>query len=122
MKKYKNIDEYLADYEKESVKKLRAIRVLCKKFVRGGEESIRYGMPTIRLNGKNLLHFAIQKNHIGFYPAPSGVRAYESDLKKRGFKYSKGAIQFPVDKPLPMILIEKIIKFRVKESNLKNKV
>ncbi len=116
MKKYKNIDEYFSDYEKDSVKKLRAIRVLCKKLVKGGEEAIRYGMPTIRLNGKNLLHFAIQKNHIGFYPAPSGVKAYEGELKKRGFKYSKGAIQFPLGYPLPLPLIEKIIKFRVRES------
>ena len=75
-------------------------------------------MPTFYLNG-NLVHFAAYKNHIGFYPAPSGIEAFKKDLAK--YKTSKGAIQFPIEEKLPFDLIEKIVKFRVKENKDKGK-
>ncbi len=75
-------------------------------------------MPTFYLNG-NLVHFAAYKNHIGFYPAPSGIEAFKKDLAK--YKTSKGAIQFPIEEKLPFDLIEKIVKFRVIENKDKGK-
>ncbi len=77
------------------------------------DEAISYGMPTFKLQG-NLVHFAGYKNHIGFYPAPSGIVNFAEDLKK--YQTSKGAIQFPIDEKLPLALVTKIVKFRVKEN------
>lgn len=115
MKTYKNINEYIKSAPKEFVPKLKEMRLLAKKFVPKGEETINYGMPTIRVGGKNLIHFAAMKGHLGFYPASSGVTAFKDELEKRGIDYSKGCIRFPYDKPLPTALIGKIIKFRLKE-------
>lgn len=81
------------------------------------EETISYGIPTFKLNG-NLVHFAAYKNHIGFYPGSSGVNKFSEKLTQ--YKYSKGTIQFPINKPLPYGLIREIVRFRVKE-NLKQK-
>ncbi|RYY14974.1 MAG: hypothetical protein EOO04_29390 [Chitinophagaceae bacterium] len=76
-------------------------------------EAIKYAMPTFTLHG-NLVHFAGYQNHIGFYPSPSGIESFKKELAV--YKNSKGAVQFPLDKPLPTALITKIVKFRVKES------
>jgi uncharacterized protein YdhG (YjbR/CyaY superfamily) len=70
-------------------------------------------MPTFKLNG-NLVHFAAYKNHIGFYPAPSGIEAFKRELSP--YKWSKGAVQFPLDRPIPLDLVKKIVVFRVKEN------
>ena len=115
MKTYKNIDSYFKDAPKEFLPKLKEMHALTKKLIPKGEESIKYGMPTIELNGKNFIHFAAMKGHLGFYPTPSGVKAFEADLIKQGFSFSKGCIRFPYDKLLPVSLITKIIKFRLKE-------
>ena len=93
--------------------------MLCE-LVPEGEEAIRYDMPTIRVFGKNLVHMAAQKNHIGFYPAPSGVAQFEAEIAKR-YRYSKGAIQFPIGSLLPTALITKIVRFRLKEERAKVK-
>ncbi len=115
MKTYKNINEYVKDVPKERKAVLEEMRELVKKLVPKGEEAIRYGMPTIRLNDANFVHFAVMKKHFGFYPTPSGVKAFEEDLKKAGVSYAKGCIRFSYDKPLPKTLIAKIIKSRLKE-------
>ncbi len=115
MKTYKTVDEYMRASSKDFLPKLKEMRILAKKLVPKGVESIKYGMPTLELNGKNFIHFAGMKGHLGFYPTPSGVKAFESELVKKGLKYSKGCIQIPYDKPLPVPLITKIIKFRLKE-------
>lgn len=115
MKAYKNIDEYMKDLPEGAREMVREMRMLAKKLVPKGEEAIRYGMPTIRLNDTNLIHFAGMKGHFGFYPTPSGVQAFEKELVKKSFSYSKGCIRFPYNKPLPINLVTKIIKFRVKE-------
>lgn len=115
MQTYKNINEYIKRGSKEVRGKITEMRSLCKKLVPKGEEAIRYGMPTIRLNDRNLIHFASMKGHFGFYPTSTGVSAFEEELKKKGIDYSKGCIRFPYNKPLPIPLITKIIKFRVKE-------
>lgn len=121
MNTYATISEYIAALPKDSKEikaKLNEMRALCKKLVPKGEEAVRYGMPTIRLGDTNLIHFASMKGHFGFYPAPSGVLAYEAELKKlapQGVSYAKGCIRFPYNIPLPIALIIKIIKFRTKE-------
>lgn len=117
MKTYKTIDEYIKSFSKEEQENLKQMRALVLKLVPRGEEAIRYGMPTLRLNNKNLLHYASFKNHFGFYPAPSGIKVFQKELSK--YKTSKGAIQFPIDKPLPKSLITKIVKFRVGEVLIK---
>lgn len=119
MKTYKNIDEYLKNTPKEFVPKLKEMRSLANKLIPKGEESIKYGMPTIELGGKNFVHFAGMKSHLGFYPTPSGIKAFESELKKKDIDFSKGCIRFSYDKPLPLPLITKIIKFRLKEEKVK---
>lgn len=116
MQNYKNINEYIKRESKKVKALIAEMRALSKKLVPKGEEAIRYGMPTIRLGNTNLFHFASMKEHFGFYPSSSGVEAFESELKKRGLDYSKGCIRFPYNKPLPIQLITKIIKFRVKET------
>ncbi len=121
MKTYKNINEYITDLPKDFLLKLKEIRFIVKKLVPNGEETISYGMPTIKLNGKNFIHFASMKGHLGFYPTPSGVKVFESQLKKLGIGYSKGCIRFSYDKPLPVSLITRIITFRLKEEKIRNK-
>lgn len=118
-KKIKNIDEYIEFYPREVQKKLKLLRSTIKKLLGSGGEAIAYGMPTYKVGSKNLVHFAAFKNHIGFYPAPSGVSKFKNDLLK--YKTSKGAAQFPLDGEIPIKLIEKIVKFRLKELNSKNK-
>jgi uncharacterized protein YdhG (YjbR/CyaY superfamily) len=106
----KNIDDYIADFPKDIQKKLKDMRATIKKAAPKAEETIKYAMPTFILNG-NLVHFAAFKNHIGFYPAPMGIEAFKKELSK--YKTSKGAVQFPLDEPLPLTVIGKIVKYRV---------
>ncbi|HEX6224031.1 MAG TPA: DUF1801 domain-containing protein, partial [Chryseolinea sp.] len=77
------------------------------------EEAISYAIPTFKLNG-NLVHFAAFKNHIGFYPAPTGIEAFKKDTAP--YEAGKGSLQFPLDKQLPLALVTKIVKYRVKEN------
>ena len=107
------IEEYINSIKKEHREKFQKILKTIEETVPEATLKISYQMPTFYLNG-NLIHFAVAKKHIGIYPAPSGVSRFENDLK--GYKYSKGAIQFPLDKPLPTELIKAIVKFRVKEN------
>jgi len=108
-----NIDDYIAGFPEAVQKLLKQMREIISKAAPKAEEAIKYMMPTFTLHG-NLVHFAGYKNHIGFYPAPSGIESFKEELSK--YKNSKGAVQFPLDKPLPVALITKIVKFRVKES------
>lgn len=107
------IDAYIATFPVSTQALLQQMRNTITKAAPKAEEAISYGMPTFKLQG-NLVHFAGYKNHIGFYPAPSGIEAFADELKK--YKTSKGAIQFPVDEKLPLALVTKIVKFRVKEN------
>lgn len=107
------IDEFIIKFPVSVQLKLNEIRKAIKQAAPEAEETINYGIPTFKLNG-NLVHFAAGKNHIGFYPAPSGIEKFKDELS--GYKTSKGAVQFPLDKPLPIDLIKKIVKFRVKEN------
>ena len=109
----KNIDEYIADCPLHFQDKLQELREIILKAAPGAVEKISYRMPAFFLNGP-MVYFAAQKNHIGFYPTNSGVTAFLEDLT--GYKTSKGAIQFPVDKPVPRQLVTRIVRFRVKEN------
>lgn len=111
------IDNYIAAFPPETQLLLEEIRAIIHKAAPEATEKISYAMPTFDLKG-NLVHFAGYKNHIGFYPAPSGITAFQEELSK--YKNSKGAVQFPLDKPLPADLITRIVKLRVEE-NLANK-
>ena len=118
MKTYKDVNSYIKDVPKEFLPRIKEMRILTKELITKGVESIKYGMPTIEIDGKNLIHYAAMKGHLGFYPAPSGIEPFKEELDKKGLSYSKGCIRFPYEKPLPTPLITKIIKFRLKEEKL----
>lgn len=111
--KAENIDEYIAGFPKEIQEKLNLIRETIRKAAPDAEEKISYAMPTYILYG-NLVHFGAFKHHIGFYPIPTGIEAFQKALSN--YKVSKGSVQFPFDKPIPVDLIRKIVNFRVKEN------
>lgn len=113
MKAYENIDAYIADFPADKQKLLKQMRAVIQKAVPKAVEKISYGMPCFSQEG-NLVYFAAMKNHIGFYPTSSGVLNFEKELE--GYVTSKGAIQFPLDKPLPVKLIAMITKFRLLEN------
>jgi uncharacterized protein YdhG (YjbR/CyaY superfamily) len=108
-----NIDEYIAQFTADIQIKLKEIRALIRKAAPEAEEKISYQMPAFTLKGI-LVYFAAQTNHIGFYPTSSGIRTFQKELA--GYKTGKGSIQFPTDKPLPLGLISKIVRFRVREN------
>jgi len=116
--KASTIDEYIALFPKEIKARLEAMRATIRKAAPDAEEAISYAMPTFKLNG-NLVHFAGYKNHIGFYPAPQGIEAFKKELSK--YPGAKGSVQFPHDEPLPLALINKIVKFRVKQNKGRQK-
>jgi uncharacterized protein YdhG (YjbR/CyaY superfamily) len=90
------------------------MRLTIRKEVPEAVEAISYQMPTFKLNGKNLVHFAAWKNHIGFYPVPSGIEAFKKELSP--YKQGRGSVQFPIDKPIPYDLVKRIIEHRAKEN------
>lgn len=114
MKNYKDIDEYLANFSGDNREKLDTIRQIVKEIAPESKEKISYGIPTFTLNGKNLVHFAGYDNHIGFYPGSAPIKEFEKELK--GYKTSKGTIQFPLNKPIPYDLIQKITHLCVERS------
>ena len=116
MLKPANIDQYIATFPKETQQLLQQVRTTIKKAAPKAEEVISYGMPGFKLNGM-LVWFAGYKNHIGFYPKPSAIEAFKKELSV--YKHAKGSIQFPLDKPLPVALITKMVKFRVAENRQK---
>jgi uncharacterized protein YdhG (YjbR/CyaY superfamily) len=108
-------DAYISSFPASTQKLLQQMRTLVLKSAPGSVETMKYGMPTIQLYGKNVVHYAAYANHIGFYPAPSGLDAFKEEISK--YKHSKGAVQFPLDKPLPKALVAKITLFRVAETH-----
>ena len=112
---FHSIDEYIATFPADTQKILQELRAAIKAAAPEAEEKISYQIPTFALHG-NLVHFAAFKNHIGFYPTPGGIQAFKKELSV--YASAKGSVQFPVDQPLPLKLVGKIVKFRVAE-NLK---
>lgn len=116
--KFKNIDDYISLYPEETQLVLKELREIIRKAAPGAEEVISYHMPAFKLNGV-LVYFAAWKDHIGFYPTSSGISAFQKELTK--YKFSKGAVQFPLNKKLPKGLITKIVKYRVIENRARQK-
>jgi uncharacterized protein YdhG (YjbR/CyaY superfamily) len=115
-KHYNNVDEYINDFPDAISGTLLQIRDIIRTNAVEATESISYGMPCYKLNGP-LVYFGAMKTHLGFYPTPSGIETYKDKLTE--WKYSKGAIQFPYNKPLPADLIGEIVRFRVKQQTIK---
>jgi len=114
-----NIDEYIAGFPKDIQVKLKQVRATIRKAAPETEETIKYAIPTFTLNG-NLVSFAAYKNHIGLYPAPRGVDAFKKELS--AYKGNKSTLQIPLDKPIPVNLISRIVKFLVKRNLEKAKL
>jgi len=117
-KHYKTIDDYIAASPENTRAILGKIRKIIRENAPNAEETISYRMPSFKLNG-NLVYFAAFKNHIGFYPVPSGIEAFRDELAP--FIAGKGTLQFPLDKPIPYDIIKKVVVFRVKENLAKAK-
>lgn len=117
MKKTVSIDQHISEFPKETQQLLELLRMTILQAAPKAEEVISYNMPAFKYNGI-LVWFAGYKNHIGFYPSSTPIVVFKEQLKK--YKTSKGAIQFPLDKPLPLALITKIVKYRIKQ-NLEKK-
>ena len=111
---FQTIDEYIGTFPKDVQAILETVRQTIRKAAPETEEAISYQMPTFKLNGRYLVYFAAWKNHIGFYPVPSGIEAFKKELSS--YKQGKGSVQFPINKPIPYDLVKKIIKYRVKEN------
>jgi len=113
------IETYIQQFPDSVQEILRNIRKLIKDNVPEVDELLAYGMPAYKTNKKPLVYFAAFKNHIGFYATPSGHSEFKDELSK--YKQGKGSVQFPLDKPIPYKLIERIVKFRITENNKKTK-
>jgi len=111
-----NVGEYIAAQPKDVQAILNKLRSTIRSVAPNAEEVISYQMPAYKQNGM-VVFFAGYKNHIGFYPTGSGIENFKNEIAK--YKWSKGAIQFPLDKPLPLTLIKKIVKFKLKENEEK---
>ena len=111
------IDEYIAGFPKDVQAILEKIRATIAKAAPGADEAIKYAIPTFVVDGKNLVHFAAFEHHVGFYATPTGHEKFREALSR--YKSGKGSVQFPLDEPIPYALIEKIVRFRVKEQAAK---
>lgn len=108
-----SIDEYIAEFPPETRVALEEIRAVIREAAPGAIETISYAIPTYDLKGNHLVHFAGFARHIGFYPIPSGMEAFEAELS--AYRRGKGSVQFPLGAPLPTDLIRRIVTFRVGE-------
>lgn len=108
------VDRYISTFPNDVQEILIKIRTIIKKNAVVATESIAYGMPAYKTNGKPLVYFAAFKNHIGFYATPSGHNEFQDELSK--YKQGKGSVQFSIDQPIPYNLIERIVKFRLIEN------
>jgi len=111
-----NVNEYISGFPPEVREKLEEIRAIIRKAAPEAKEVISYSMPAVRQNGI-LVYYAAYTGHIGFYPTASGIENFKSEFSE--YKSSKGAVQFPLNKPLPADLITRIVKFRLKETSSK---
>ena len=109
----KDVDKYISGFPKDVQTILEKLRATIRKAAPEADEIINYGIPTFTLRG-NLVHFAAFKKHIGFYPTPTGIDKFKDELS--AYEMAKGSVQFPLDQPLPLDLISKIVEFRVKEN------
>jgi uncharacterized protein YdhG (YjbR/CyaY superfamily) len=116
--KFDTIDDYIAAFPKDVQDDLQRLRRAIRESAPEAKEAISYGIPTFKLNG-NLVHFAAYQHHIGFYPTSSGISAFKKELTP--YKPSKGTVQFPLGRPLPLGLIRRMVRYRIQESSAKKK-
>lgn len=116
---FKNIDEYILLFPVDIQEKLLELRNTIHSQVPNLKEYIGYQMPAFKYKEKPLVYFAGYKNHIGFYPGAEGIKNFEKDFEKRNYKFSKGAVQFPIDEDIPLDLVNKIVAFRITEIDQK---
>ncbi len=115
----KNINEYLLLFPEEVQIRLEELRETIHAQDPNIEEYIGYQMPAFKYKGKPLVYFAAYKKHFGFYPGAEGIKNFEKDFNENEYKFSKGAVQFPINEKLPLDLIKKIVCFRMKEIDIK---
>lgn len=108
-----SIDAYIAGFAPATQERLEQLRALVHELVPAATETISYAIPTFDLHGKHLVHFAGFAKHIGFYPTPTGMEEFKDDLAR--YKTGKGSVQFPLDQPLPVDLIRRIVEYRIGE-------
>jgi uncharacterized protein YdhG (YjbR/CyaY superfamily) len=113
------IDDYISAAPPDVQPTLQSLRMAIRQEVPDATEAIKYGMPTFRLNGKNLITFGGWKKHIGMYPIPAGPPSFQDAVAP--YKYAKGTLRFPLDEPLPLPLIREVVRFRVEETPPKSK-
>ncbi len=122
MKIAKDVDAYIQSFPKSTQEILAKLRALIQKAAPAAVESISYGMPAYKLNGKPLVYFGGYEKHIGFYATPTGHEAFEKELSK--YKQGKGSVQFPIDQKMPLALITRMVKFRagqIKDATIQKK-
>ncbi len=110
------VDAYIAGFPPEVQSRLEQMRQAIAKLAPGATETISYGIPTFKLHG-NLVHYAAYANHVGFYPGGAGIAAFQEEIA--GYKSAKGSVQFPHDRPLPIALVKKVVKYRVAQNEAK---
>lgn len=111
---FTSIDKYIGTFPKDIQKILEEVRATIKAVAPDAEETISYQIPAFKLNGMYIAHFSAWKNHIGMYPIPSGSEAFNKELSK--YKAAKSSLNFPIDKPMPLKLISKIVKLRIADN------
>jgi len=112
-KQFETVDDYIAKFNQKVQKILKEIRQTNRDSAPNAKETISYQIPTYKLNG-NLVHFAAYENHIGFYPTPSALKEFKKELSQ--YDIGKGTIKLPIDEPIPIDLIKRLVKFRVNEN------
>ncbi len=112
--KFNSVDEYISTFPEDTQKALEEIRAAIKAAIPAAEEYISYNMPAFKVNGEYFVHFSAWKNHIGMYPIPEGNEAFQKEAQK--YQGAKSSLNFPLDKPLPLKFILKVLKFRIAEN------
>ena len=116
-KKSAEVDAYISSFPKDVQQKLQQVRSAISSVIPEADEAVSYGIPTFKLNG-NIVHFAAFKNHIGFYPTPSGIDTFAESLSR--YKHAKGSVQFPLNEALPIELIQRMTRFRAEKMQMKS--
>ena len=111
----KDFAEYIKPFDKPVRDKLKQLQETIQKAAPEAEPVISYNMPAFKYHGV-LVYFAGYKNHIGFYPMPSVIEKFKKEIESANYKWAKGSVQFPLDKPLPLTLVTKMIRFRMKDN------
>lgn len=114
-----NIDAYIQQFPSDVQVILQQIRIHIHQIVPEAKEAIKYGIPTFVFAGKNLVHFGAFTNHIGFYPTPQGIEEFEEELSR--YKHAKGSVQFPLNEPMPLDLMKRMVLFRLNKMDVKTK-